>query len=202
MRRTAIFDTEWQGSLKQKALFCSAFLIAVIVTAGCTALLPTGKEVTRSPWKSFDEAKLAFDKVIPSQTTTRQLKSLGFDLYSTPNIKVLNYLDIATAVQSIKNEDLDPGFQKCLHARNNCRAYEMEPKDIRNKRYGNFWLDILNFRRKTRGSGWRFKALFIVVDDIVVEKLWSGNPIIDEDRDVKNPLGPFQDAGSLLPRIP
>ncbi len=77
----------------------------------------------------------------------------------------------------------------------------LEPKNIRNKRYGNLFLDILNFRRKSRESGWRFRVLFVVVDDVVVEKLWSGEPMIEEVRDTKNPLGPFQDASRLLPNF-
>ena len=63
-----------------------------------------------------------------------------------------------------------------------------------------FWLDLLNFRRKTRETGWKFKALFVIVDDVVVDKLWSGDPYIVQERDTRNPLGPFQDFGGLIMR--
>ena len=72
-----------------------ALLISAFVLHGCAALLPSAKQTTKSPWKSYNDAKSAFDLVVPSQTSARQLKTLGFDLYSTPNIKILNYLDIA-----------------------------------------------------------------------------------------------------------
>ena len=77
----------------------------------------------------------------------------------------------------------------------------MQPQIISNKRYGNFFLDVLNFRRKSRESGWRFRALFIVVEDIVVYKLWGGSPVIDELSETKNPLGPLQDLGGYAQRL-
>lgn len=175
-----------------------AVLVAVFLLHGCAMLLPSAKDTTRSPWKSFDEAKASYDRIIPNQTTTGELKAHGFNLYSTPNARILNYLDIAVATQSIKKEDLNGGFQACMNAKERCRAYEFEPRFIRNRRYGNFWLDLLNFKRKTKVTGWRFKALFIVVDDVVVDKLWGGNPFIEEEKEVKNPLGPLQDAGNLV----
>jgi hypothetical protein len=164
-------------------------------------LLPSSHDVTRSPWESFENVKSAYDLVIPDQTTVRQLKTIGFDLYSTPNIKVLNYLDIAAATQSIQWQYLDEGFKRCLIAKGRCQAYEFAPQNIRSKHVGNFWLDLFNFKRKSKESGWSFKALFLVVDDTIIYKLWSGVPIIEADKEQKNPLGPFQDAGGLVNRV-
>lgn len=175
-----------------------AILLLVAILSGCVALLPTGKDVTKSRWKSFNEAKADFDRVVPNKTTTSELRTLGFDLYSSPNVRILNYIDIAVATQSIKREELDGGLSLCLSAKNNCQAYEFFPQEIHSERYGSFWLDLFNFRRKTRDKGWRFKALFVVVDNVVVEKLWGGNPNVDTDREAKNPLGPLQDAGGLI----
>jgi len=175
-----------------------AILIIGIFFSGCVTLLPAGKDTIRSRWKSFNEAKTDFDRVVPNKTTTRELRKYGFDLYSTPNIRILNYIDIAVATQSLKKEELDGGLALCLSVRNNCQAYEFTPQEIRSERYGNFWLDIFNFKRRTRDKGWRFRALFVVVDDIVVEKLWGGDPNVDTDRELRNPLGPLQDAGSMM----
>lgn len=69
------------------------------------------------------------------------------------------------------------------------------------ERFGNFWLDIFNFRRKSKGTGWRFKAVFLVIDDIVVDKFWNGDPKIVMDTDARNPLGPLQDAGTIILRL-
>ncbi len=187
--------------MKSNVLTLGVFLVAIGIVSGCASLLPSGKEETRSPWKSFDDAKAAYDRVVPNSTNVAQLRAIGFNIYSTPNVRILNYVDIAQTTQTIERGELDEGFQKCLKAKNGCRGYVLEPKDIRSKRYGNVFLDILNFRRMSRESGWRFRVLFVVVDDIVVEKLWSGEPMIEEVRDTKNPLGPFQDASRLVPNF-
>ena len=147
------------------------------------------------------EAKTAFDKIVPDKTTVEELKKLGYDIKASPNVKILNYLDIAATVQSIPIAELDPGLQACLRARNDCRSYVFEPKRTHTRRTGNFWLDIFNFRRKSHETGWQFKALLVLVNEHVTYKLWSGDPQIDEHRDLRNPLGPLQNPTDLLYRI-
>ncbi len=165
------------------------------MVCGCTALLPTVRQTTPSPWRTFDDAKQAFDRIIPYQTTTEDLKRMGLDPFSTPNVRIINYLDIAMDIPAVKKEELAQGIQDCIRANSSCHAYEFEPKQIRNKRHGNFWLDFFNFKRNIRESGWRFKILVILVDNTVVYKLWGGNPLVDEEREEVNPLGPLQNSG-------
>lgn len=43
-----------------------------------------------------------------------------------------------------------------------CFAYEIEQKSIERKRFGNFWLDFLNFKRQVNISGWQFDAVFVI----------------------------------------
>lgn len=172
--------------------------ILLLLSTGCSSLLPSAKATTESPWKTFADAKSAFDKIEPDKSGSAELKTLGFDINSSPNLKILNYLDIAATVQSIRIEDLDAGLQVCLRARTDCRAYVFEPKMTRTRRTGNFWLDIFNFQRKFHETGWNFKALLVLVNDRVSYKLWSGSPQTDEYREQRNPLGPLQDAGSML----
>jgi len=176
----------------------TVFFIIACIFSGCAALLPSAKEISKSRWKTYADCKASFDSVIPNKTTARQLRTHGFDLYSTPNIRILNYIDIAVATQSIKKEELDTGLQMCLNAKNNCRGYEFNPSYITSERYGNFWVDLFNFKRQTKDRGWRFKATFVIVDNVVVEKLWSGDPNIAQDHETRNPLGPFQEFGGRL----
>jgi hypothetical protein len=148
------------------------------MTSGCGSLLPTTKQTSKSHWNSFEEAKAAFDKIIPYKTTAEEMKELGFDPFSKPNIKILNYVDIINRFipnPSIKIEDLDEGIQTCIKARAYCQAYEFAPQDIRSKRYGNVLLDLFHFRRNVTQSGWRFEAFIVLVDGIVVYKMWGGN---------------------------
>lgn len=165
---------------------------------GCASLLPSSKESVKSPWKSFDEVRSSYDKIIPGKTTCEELKDLGFATEASPNVKNLNYLDVAKAVQPIRKEELDAGLAACLDARDECRAYDLELTNLNRKRNGNFWLDLLNFKRKTRETGWRFRALIVVVRDVTTYKVWSGEPRIDLSRESKNPLGPLQDVGNLF----
>ncbi len=178
-----------------------ALAAALLAMAGCSTLLPSSKETVESPWKNFDEAKAAYEKVIPGITTMADLKGLGFDPVASPNLQILTYLDVAATLLAIPPEELDEGLRQCLRARTNCRAYVFEPKRIHTKRIGNFWLDFFNFRRISSETGWRFKALLVLVDGQVTYKLWSGAPHIEEFRDQRNPLGPFQGANDMLFRL-
>lgn len=181
-------------------------IILILVThSGCSgALLPSVKQTTKSPWQNFEEAKIAFDKIIPSQTTSQDLKRLGFDPFATPNVKLVTYLELTERFlpnQSIRLEDLDLGVQACLRARETCQGYEVSPKFLSSKRYGNVLLDLFNFRRKQITTGWNFTALIVLKDDLVVHKIWGGEPNVSEFEDKKNPLGPLQDIGKVLPPL-
>lgn len=179
-----------------------ALLASVWVIGGCSGgLLPSVKQTVKSPWQSFEDAKKSYDKIVPHQSTADDLKRLGFDPFETPNVKLVTYLDLIQRFmpnQSITFKDLDPGIQACLRAREACQGYEVMPKITNSKRYGNVFLDLLNFRRKTVTLGWQFFALIILNDNLVVHKIWGGEPGISEFEDKKNPLGPFQNIGEVL----
>ncbi len=178
----------------------SAVLIFIWSLAGCSSLLPSGKEMKKSPWKSFNEAKASFDKIIISQTTADELAQLGFDPHHTPNIAILSYLDVRKLFnyELDRNEYYHEGVNICIKARESCQAYNVEVEDIRKKRVGNFWLDLFVIKRQEQKTGWRFRALILLVDSKVVYKLWSGNPMLNETRLKRNPLGPLQEMGSSL----
>lgn len=185
-------------SMKLTRISALVLVFSFFFLHGCASLLPSSKDSVKSPWTSFDEVRSSYDKIIPGKTTYRELKDLGFATDASPNVKNLNYLDVAKAVQPIRKEELDAGLAACLDARDDCRAYDLELTNLNRKRYGNFWLDLLNFKRKTRETGWRFRALIVVVRDLTTYKVWSGEPRIDQSRESKNPLGPLQDVGGLI----
>jgi hypothetical protein len=164
----------------------------------CGGMLPTEKNIIKSPWKSFDQAKAAFDKIMPYETTAEELKKLGFDPHTTPNIAILNYLDIMKLFDydPEHEENLAEGIRLCLESKELCHAYDVEAADIKRKRTGSVVLDMFKFKRKTKSTGWRFKALIFMIDGSVVYKMWGGKPIVDEYEEKKKPLGPLQDIGS------
>ena len=180
---------------------CLLYLALVLTTTGCKSLFVSSGARTRTPWHSFEEAQTAYDKVVPHKTTLTELKGLGFDPFTTPNIKVLTYLDLIQRFipnSSITFDDLQPDVRSCIESKDCCHAYELELEMTDSKRYGNLMLDIFGFNRKTKTTGWTFKALLIVKDDVVAYKIRSGEPNVDK-LDVKTkPLGPLQELDNIL----
>lgn len=174
---------------------------ALLLLAGCSFLLPEGKETTESPWHSFAEAKAAYDKVIPGKTTLSDLKNLGFDPYSTANVAVMSYLDIIQRFipnNSIKYDQLAPEVRTCLDMREKCQGYEVSPQEVHSERTGDVITDAFGLKRKTVRTGWSFNAVILFNDSLVVYKVWRGKPFIKERSSTNSPLGPLQNSGDLL----
>ena len=172
--------------------------LSVLCLAGCGALLPRGESVAESPWRSFDEAQQTFDKIVPYQTTVEDLRKLKLDPLQNPNITLLNYSDVLRRFipsPATNMQDLDAGVQDCIRAKSACRGYEVDQKSVKRRRYGNFWADFLNFKRKVDVVGWRFNGVILLRDGVVVYKLTGGQPAIHEHEENKNPLGPLQGIG-------
>lgn len=183
---------------------CLLFPALVLTTTGCKSLFSSSGQRARTPWQTFDEAQTAFDKVVPHQTTVSELRSMGFDPHSTPNIKILTYLDLIQRFipnASISIEDLQPDVRACIESKDCCHAYEMEIDMTDNMRYGNLALDVFGFNRKTKTTGWRFKALLIVKDDVVAYKLRSGEPNVDRMEKKVKPLGPLQELDNVVLKV-
>lgn len=173
-------------------------LLLALGLSGCGSMLPHGEERVTSPWDSFDQVMAAYDKVVPRQTTRQELEQLNFSPEQSPNVQILNHFEILNRVaphQALGREDLPVGLLACVRTEGQCQAYEVKVQVTENKRYGNFLADFLNFRRKTQIRGWAFNAVFVLNDGLVIYKVWSGTPRIDEYRDVNNPLGPLQGIG-------
>ena len=53
--------------------------LAVLLVTGCGGLLPKTSNVTKSPWASYRDMQLTFDKIVPGKTNMAELKELGSD---------------------------------------------------------------------------------------------------------------------------
>lgn len=176
-------------------------LAAWLLLAGCSSLLPRSEEVTASPWENYVDAQATFDRIVPGETTEEELYSLGLDPGSMPNVAILNYSDVLRrfmANQSVTLSDLDEGVQQCVLAKTDCLGYEINQRLVKKHRNGSFWLDFLGFKRETHMEGWRFNALLLLKDGVVVYKLTGGQPAIQETENQRNPLGPVQSIGNKL----
>src|SRR5487761_2658443 len=164
--------------------------LSVLFLAGSGTLLPRGESVVESPWHSFAEAQQTFDSIIPYKTTVEDLDKLGLDPRKNPNITLLNYSDVLRRFipsPSIDAGDLDEGVRECLRAKTACEGYEINQSSTKRIRYGNFWADFLNFKRKVDVVGWRFNGVILISNKIVVYKLTGGEPAIHEYEENSNP---------------
>lgn len=170
----------------------------ILLLPACSALLPEGKGLIESPWHSYAEAEQVFKEIVPYQTTVADLKRLKLDPLSNPNVTILNYSDVLRRFlpsPSINTNDLDVGVQECIRALSSCQGYEIDHRVMQRKRYGNFLADFFNFKRKVDIVGWRFNAVLLIKNNLVIYKLTGGQPSIHEHEESTNPLGPFQGTG-------
>jgi len=181
----------------------AAVALALFLT-GCGSLLPKSHEVTASPWRTYQDAQEAFDKIVPGATTIADLRQMSLDPASNPNIAILNYADVMRKFmlnQSFSISDLDNGVRECVSAKVACRGFEITQSQVHKQRVGNVFLDVLGFQRETHTAGWRFNGLILLKDDIVVYKLTGGQPAIQQTEENQNPLGPVQAVGSKFTGI-
>lgn len=157
-----------------------------------------------SHWESYEQASEAFDQIEPYRTTEDDLEGLGYAAEETPNVQRLNHADIADRfmVHTLDSEHLPDGLRDCLENCQQCYGYEFREQVTNQRRYGNFAADFLRFKRKVEIRGWSFKATIVMVDGLVVYKLWGGTPRILKYEDEVNPLGPLQGVGPKLAPVP
>jgi hypothetical protein len=178
----------------------SMVLLSVAIT-GCSSLLPNAQIQARTPWHNYAEAHAMFEQVIPAKTTLSELRALGVDPDLTPNISVLAQTDLLRRLIPIATSDIrfiDPQLQECISPQQVCFAYEIEQTRNDRERSGNFWLDVMDFKRVTEISGWKFNAVFVVKNGVVIHKLWTGTPNIRQHEEEFRPLGPLQGLGTSL----
>lgn len=179
---------------------CLSFVFisgAWVFLQGCASLLPTST-TNAAQFKSFNEARLTIESLVPYQSDLTTLAPLGIDPIQQPNTLILTHSDIAKRVinGNLQNrDDLDKGIQDCLKAGDACRGWEIKASRITWTRTGSFFMDFVNLKRTTETSGWRFNATILMVNGVVVHRTWGGQPAIQELEIRKNPLGPLQDGG-------
>lgn len=180
-----------------------AWLIAGVIfpTAGCVSLLPSGTSAAKSRWHSYSEVETAFQTITPYRTDTNTLKLLGFYPPVSPNVKLLTYVDIIQIFMpnpGIRRKDLPEAVRECLDAREQSYGYLIELETTDSHRYGNVFLDVFGFKRKTHVEGWRFQGLILITNNVAVYKLSSGEPQISRDEKSTRPLGPFQELDRVV----
>jgi len=187
------------------AIYSMFLALVLLMTAGCKSMFPNEDKWTMNTWTNYDDTQLTFDKIVPHQTTVEDLKKMGLDPHASPNIKLLNYLDVIERFipnQSITKGDLPPDVRACIESRECCQAYELNLDMTHSKRFGNLALDCLNFKKHTRITGWNFRGLIVIKDGLVTYKLASGEPNVDRVEKKIRPLGPLQELDGMIGKVP
>lgn len=178
------------------------FTIIIMLHIVSCRLLPTSELKVKSRWEDFQSARLSYEKIIPGKTTLAELEKMGFTPTEEPNIRIMNATDVINmfmANPTIMIADLDPGMQKCILSKDRCTAYKIEPSILKSERIGSFWLDLFTFKRDTVSTGWEFRGLITIVDNLVTYRdPAGGRPAISTEEIQKKPLGPLQDAAGMI----
>lgn len=177
---------------------------ALFTLAGCSSLLPHSQSQV-SEFTSFAQARDAIEALQPGTSTVESLRKVGIDPAKSANTTLLTHADVVrrfVPASVIEKRDLDPGIVQCLQARDTCRGMDVVASHVASERQGNFWADFFNFKRHTEVTGWRFNAVVLLVNDVVVYRTWGGQPTIHETDVRRNPLGPLQDIGPSTISVP
>jgi hypothetical protein len=176
-------------------------MMACALGAGCAQLLPAASSDASSSFATYEEAQSAFERIVPYKTSASELRQIGFDTGATLNVRVIPYPDLVSRLapnSGIPLTELDPGIRDCILARMGCLAYEFHVGRETRVREGSFVLDFLNFKRTTVVKGWKFDALVVVRDGMVLFRNGGGEPHADRTERQTNPLGPLQSSGDAL----
>ncbi|MDO8696452.1 MAG: hypothetical protein A2Y50_14705 [Pseudomonadales bacterium RIFCSPLOWO2_12_59_9] len=175
-------------------------LTLLTLFTGCDTLLPSERAELLSPFGDYLDAEARYAQVTPGKTRRAQLFSLGFDPLIEGNGRMLSFLDVRLLfVQpNIPIDYLPAGLLQCLEAKERCTGYAFDFNKTDTQRVGSFWADAFNFRKHREVHGWAFHAVFVLVDELVVHKVSSGEPNIRRYEVKRNPLGPLQGAGEFF----
>jgi len=181
------------------------FALLASAQLGCAGSKLLARErVQDGPWKSFDEAKSGFDRIVPGETTLEELAALRFDPDSNQASTLISYIDVRQAFvpnDGISLEDASPGVRRCVDVRERCTAWLIALNRERRKRIGNAFFDWFLFYRVTKTTGWRFDALILIEDGRVLYKIWSGVPRVVRHRHRLRPLGFLQEIVAIVPAV-
>lgn len=177
-----------------------SLLLMLVWLSGCSSLLPSEREEALSPFDDYLDAEIRYSQATIGTTSRSELFALGFDPLAEGNGKMLSFIDLRLMfVQpNVPIEYLPDGLLQCLQAKDRCVGYAFEFNKTDTQRVGNFWADAFNFRKKRELQGWIFRAVFVLVDDMLVHKVSNGEPNIRRFEVKRNPLGPLQGAGEFF----
>ena len=179
--------------------------VLLLVLAGCAGILPRESTVSPSQFQTYEQMSASYSGIQLGITRLNELPALGFGTQTTPNIEVLSYSQIINRFLPAEGMTLQQApapVRACIKAQFRCSAYVFRFQHSTRKRTGGVVPDILGIERNTVSSGWSAEVVLLLEDDVVVYKMISARPFIQERTDKSKPLGPLQDLDGNISGTP
>ena len=193
------------------ALFIAVFL------AGCVSWQPSSYNRPtddKLPWKDYDEAKAAADKIEAGKTTLDDLKKLGFDPTKIDNTaKIVDVRKSLLPNPTSTIDELTEGAKICYKKGALCDGYKFYVRILNSEGMGNTMLRLMGIKKEVLTRGWEFELNVYLVsredietlppgdpkrkERVVVYGLYGGTPKISNINTEKNPLGLVNSIFSL-----
>lgn len=182
----------------------------MVLTIGCLALagchsstfLPRETNGNSTAFRTYEEVEAAYGAVDSGTTRAPDLAKLGFDAAVTPNVEILNNPDISERFLLQGGRDaghVPQPVQSCIERQDRCTGYLFHLRHLESHHVGNALLDVTGFKKSIIDTGWSADVLLVLQDGVVVYKIISGRPHIEERREAVQPLGPLQNIGGASP---
>lgn len=178
----------------------AACALAMVLLSGCATsnLMNRSEDVASgtADWKSYEDAKVFFDKIVIGKTRDKELATLGLDLNAAKNLRSLATPTIVAlfSESGFSNYDrLPPAVQKCLKYEENCVGYRIQKDSVQKSGTGSLALRVLRFKEENIIRGFEVKIFLLINSGVVVYKDIEGTPNGTERYEkINRPLGPFE----------
>lgn len=174
------------------------------VTSTNYRLMPSEENIDALPWKNYEEAENAFNKIEKGKTKVVELKNLGFD----PEAKGVTVLDAFTirdillgANSSFRIENLPQTLQEYLKDLDDCIGFKFDGRFSTTTPRGDLFRRLLKFKRIDVDSTWSYEGWVFIEKSsgTIVYTRWIGRKPSDQVRTKKDPLGPLGDIFYSIP---
>ena len=181
-----------------KAILVTAWGLALV---GCSSskLLPHSSNNSSASFQTYEQVGAAYASVNPGVTRTPDLAGLGFDTATGANAESLTYIGIGNRflLQTDQPTSHIPAqVEACIKAQERCSGFVFHLQRLESRHIGNVLGDAFGFKKIVVDSGWTAEVMLVLQDGVVIYKIMSGRPRLEQTHDIVQPLGVLQDIGN------
>jgi len=177
----------------RKLMILSLAIMALVGCAGINAkLMPSNREIVRG-LGNYNDIETLYNNIIPGKTTIADLKKMGLDPKTTPNVTTFNYLDVKNMFLTNPSEKLEDSpleIQDCVKNKELCLGHAYGPyKDTNTDGQGQIITRVAKCEKIDLITGWELGFFLFRKGDLVVYKLPGKDmPKIHTIKKEKRPL--------------